>query len=386
MPRTPEAQFPALAARIPDPEVRSLFTWPFLNVSEIFDELVDAASAEILRRAGAWPVAPGTDPAGLIAGRGWAPRSLPLLAFVHAKLAAAGHLVASGGTYSPSGSEPGDLETLEAELAVAEPDAAVAGEAVRILVEETGLFLSGEKTGEEILFRPDRLPLWFRYFSNRNLLYSVNNHLGAVALSRLLPESGGRVLEIGGGAGSAAEAALAKLGPRVARYLFTEVVPTFFRRGERAARAAAAAGVTIEAAKLDMTKPWEAQGAASGSFDAVYSVNCFHVAPDLAAVLAEARAALAPGGWLVVSECVRPLGNAQPIYVELVFDLLESFTQVKLDPLARPTHGFLTPAAWRESLARAGFVDVTFLPDAEEIAKDYPSFFVSAVAARKARP
>ena len=135
-----------------------------------------------------------------------------------------------------------------------------------------------------------------------------------------------------------------------------------------------------------MTKPWEAQGAAPGSFDAVYSVNCFHVAPDLAAVLAEARAALAPGGWLVVSECVRPLGNAQPIYVELVFDLLESFTQVKLDPLARPTHGFLTPAAWRESLARAGFADVTFLPDAEEIAKSYPSFFVSAVAARKACP
>lgn len=386
MPRTPEALFPTLAARIPDPEVRALFTWPFLRVSEIFDELVDAASAEILRRAGAWPVAPGTDPAGLVAARGWSPRSLPLIAFVHGKLAAAGHLVASGGTYAPSGSEPGDLVALEAELAATEPDAAVAGEAVRILVEEAGLFLSGEKTGEEILFRVDRLPLWFRYFSNRNLLYSINNVLGALALSRLLPESGGRVLEIGGGAGSAAEAALARLGPRVSRYLFTEVVPTFFRRGERAARAAAAPGVAVDAVKLDMTKPWEAQGAAPGAFDAVYSVNCFHVAPDLAAVLAEARNALAPGGWLVVSECVRPLGNAQPIYVELVFDILESFTQVTLDPLARPTHGFLTPAAWRESLARAGFTDVTFLPDAEEIAKSYPSFFVSAVAARKAVP
>ncbi len=386
MPRTPEALFPTLAARIPDPEVRALFTWPFLRVSEIFDELVDAASAEILRRAGAWPVAPGTGPAGLVAARGWSPRSLPLIAFVHGKLAAAGHLVASGGTYAPSGSEPGDLVALEAELAATEPDAAVAGEAVRILVEEAGLFLSGEKTGEEILFRVDRLPLWFRYFSNHNLLYSINNVLGALALSRLLPESGGRVLEIGGGAGSAAQAALTRLGPRVSRYLFTEVVPTFFRRGERAARAAAAPGVAVDAVKLDMTKPWEAQAAAPGAFDAVYSVNCFHVAPDLAAVLAEARNALAPGGWLVVSECVRPLGNAQPIYVELVFDILESFTQVTLDPLARPTHGFLTPAAWRESLARAGFTDVTFLPDAEEIAKSYPSFFVSAVAARKAVP
>ena len=384
MPRTTEGEFPALTARIPDPEIRALFTWPFLRVSEVFDELVDAASAEVLRRAGAWPVAPGTAPAALLAARGWAPRSLPLVAFVHRKLAAAGHLSETDGTYAAAGPGPGDLAALEAELAAVEPDAAVAGEAVRILVEEAGAFLSGERTGEEILFRVDRLPLWFRYFSNRNLLYSINNHLGALALSRVLPESGGRVLEIGGGAGSAAEAALARLGPRLSRYLFTEVVPTFFRRGERAARAAAAPSVAVDAAKLDMTKPWEGQGAAPGAFDAVYSVNCFHVAPDLAAVLAEARRALAPGGWLVVSECVRPLGNDQPIYVELVFDLLESFTQVMLDPLARPTHGFLTPAAWRESLARAGFRDVTFLPDAEEIAKSYPSFFVSAVAARKA--
>ena len=383
MPRTPEADFPALSARIPDAEVRALFTFPFLRVSEVFDELVDAASAEILRRAGAWPVAPGTDPASLVSSRGWAARSLPLLAFVHRKLAAAGHLERRDGLYFAGGTEPGDLAALEAELAAAEPDAAVAGEAVRILVEEAGLFLSGERTGEEILFRPDRLPLWFRYFSNRNLLYAINNVLGALALSRVLPEAGGRVLEIGGGAGSAAEAALARLGPRVARYLFTEVVPTFFRRGERAARAAAAPGVAVDAVKLDMTRPWAAQGAEPGAFDAVYSVNCLHVAPDLGAVLAEAREALAPGGWLVVSECVRPLGNGQPIYVELVFDLLESFTQVALDPVARPTHGFLTPAAWRESLRRAGFVDVTFLPDAEEIAKGYPSFFVSAVAARK---
>ena len=384
MPRTTEAQFPALSARIPDPEVAALFTWPFLRVSEVFDDLVDAACAELLRRAGAWPVAPGTRPDALVAARGWAPRSLPLVAFVHGKLAASGHLAAVAGAYAPSGSEPGDLATLEAELAATEPDAAVAGEAVRILVEEVVPFLSGERTGEEILFRPDRLPLWFRYFSNRNLLYSVNNHLGAIALSRVLPEAGGRVLEIGGGAGSAAEAALAKLGPRASRYLFTEVVPTFFRRGERAARAAAAPGVVVDAAKLDMTRPWGEQGAAPGSFDAVYSVNCFHVAPDLGAVLDEAREALAPGGWLVVSECVRPLGNDQPIYVELVFDILESFTKVRLDPVARPTHGFLTPSAWRESLARAGFTDVAFLPDAEEIAKSYPSFFVSAVAARRA--
>ena len=120
MSRTSEEQFPALSARIPDAEARALFTWPFLRASEVFDELVDAASAELLRRAGAWPVAPGTAPAALVAARGWAPRSLPLVAFVHRKLAAAGHLVATVGGYAP-GNAAGN-SALDEEICCARAD------------------------------------------------------------------------------------------------------------------------------------------------------------------------------------------------------------------------------------------------------------------------
>jgi SAM-dependent methyltransferase len=131
-----------------------------------------------------------------------------------------------------------------------------------------------------------------------------------------------------------------------------------------------------------MSAPWEPQGIAPGSYDAVYSVNCFHVAQDLGFVLAEARRALKPGGTVVVSECLRPTKSARPIYVELVFDFLESFTHVKTDPVLRPTHGFLTPAAWRASFAEAGFSSVTVLPDVDALAENYPDFFVGAVIAR----
>ncbi len=188
---------------------------------------------------------------------------------------------------------------------------------------------------------------------------------------------------MGGGCGSAAEAALSRLGERVSRWRFTELVPTFARRGERAARAAAGAGTLVEAAKLDMTRPWEAQGVAPGSFDAVYSVNCFHVAPDLGFVLAEARAALKPGGVVVVSECVKPGAHPPPSYVDFVFDFLTSFTDVKTDPVLRPNHGFLSPAAWRASFAAAGFRDVEVLPDVDAVAKRFPKFFVGAVVARR---
>jgi SAM-dependent methyltransferase len=166
------------------------------------------------------------------------------------------------------------------------------------------------------------------------------------------------------------------------RWRFTELVPTFARRGERAARAAAASGTLVEAAKLDMTKPWAEQGVLPGTFDAVYSVNCFHVAPDLGFVLAEAKAALKPGGVVVVSECVKPGANPPPSYVDFVFDFLTSFTHVKTDPVLRPNHGFLSPAAWRASFAAAGFHGVEVLPDVDAVAARFPKFFVGALVAR----
>ena len=71
-----------------------------------------------------------------------------------------------------------------------EPDAAVGAEIVSLLADEGAAFLRGEKTGEEILFSPVRLPLWIRYFSNANILYAINNALGAEVLTRVLPGVG----------------------------------------------------------------------------------------------------------------------------------------------------------------------------------------------------
>ena len=89
-----------------------------------------------------------------------------------------------------------------------------------------------------------------------------------------------------------------------------------------------------------------------------------------------------PGGVAVVSECVRPGKDPPPSYVDFVFNFLTSFTNVTLDPVLRPNHGFLSPAAWRASFAAAGFGDVTLVPDVDAVAARYPKFFVGAVAAR----
>jgi SAM-dependent methyltransferase len=281
---------------------------------------------------------------------------------------------------------PADSGAKEKALAIAPssaPGFTIVDELSRNIVD----YFEGRKTGEEILFSPARLSLWFDYFNNDNLLYAVNNRLGAEAVVRAISRThGSSVLELGGGAGSAASALLERLEVegllgKIEKYVFTEPVPAFLRRGERALRGRFP-GVSLEARKLDMNLSLPEQGLAPESFDLVYAVNTIHVAHDLGATLRHVREVLKPGGAAVFSECVRPKAG-QPIYVEYAFNFLENFVNVVTDPETRPTHGFLTPRNWRAALAKAGFEKIEILPDVEELAKRFPKFFVAAITSRK---
>ncbi|EOD62968.1 polyketide synthase [Amycolatopsis vancoresmycina DSM 44592] len=379
------ADFAKLRAAIADERVREHFPYRFLAANETFGRLVDATAYRILASIGALPSADGisVQQAKQELSIPWR-RTIPLH-FLYEKLSDSGILTREGGRFVPGPAAVPVWDDVAAELAAREPGAAVAAEILQTLVDEAKKFFAGEATGDEILFAPQQLPLWLKYFSNDNLLYSINNKVGAEALSRLVPAGGIEILEIGGGCGSGAEQVLRTLGADVKRYRFTEVAETFARHGEKAAAAAASPTTTVESARIDMTLPWEGQGVEPGTFDAVYAVNCFHVAPDLDFVVAEAAKALKPGGAVVVSECVRPTKLARPIHAEIIFDFLDSFTDVMTDPVKRPTHGFLTPAAWRATFEAAGLGDVTVLPDVDAIAEEYPDFVVGAVIARAAR-
>jgi len=249
-------------------------------------------------------------------------------------------------------------------------------------------FLRGDITGEEVLFSPRRLRLWVDYFSNGNGLYALNNRIGAAAVEQWLPRDGGVVLELGGGLGSGAIALLGRMASAdrlgaIGEYRFTELVPAFLRRGEVALRALRPENVSLRFDILDMNRPFEAQGLAPSSATAVYAVNTLHVAYDLDFTLAEIRRTLRPGGWLIVSECVRPFPR-QALYAEFVFNLIETFRSPRLDPVHRPNGGFLTPEQWKEAIESAGFVDTRFAPDITRIRRQAPDFFVAAIGA--ARP
>jgi SAM-dependent methyltransferase len=248
-------------------------------------------------------------------------------------------------------------------------------------------FLRGKRSGEDILLAPTRLPLWVAYFSNDNVLYAVNNRVGAVALEAWLPREPGVVLELGGGCASGTTAALERLADtgRLAHlrgYRFTELVPAFLRRGERNVRARFpdVPGLTFES--LDMNRSFGEQGVADGSVSVVYAVNTLHVARDLAFTLGEIRRVLAPGGQVIVSECVR-LFPGQTLYPEFVFNLMATFRAPLLHPGYRPNGGFLMTEQWAEALAAAGFRDVRVLPDLARIRHVLPTFYAGAIGATR---
>jgi len=388
-------ELPELLARIPDPAIRSLFSHEFILCSEEFDRFTTDVLLNLVRDLGLEePLRRGTTVEGVIAEKGYAPRAEVPLRWFFRKLAAEEYLDVEGSgpreSFRARGPLPaGDPDRAETQSRAIDPRSAPPFAVVRAMLEHVPAFLRGEKTGEEVLFSPAKLPLWFDYFSNENLLYQINNRLGAEAVFRALPRSReATVVEIGGGSGSAALAVAERLArdaalPRVGRYVFTEVVPTFLRRAERAIRARSPE-LRIEFQKLDMDQGFEEQGLPRETADVVYAVNTVHIAKDLHATLGRIRETLKPGGAAVFSECVRPF-EGQPIYVELVFNFLQNFTGVATDPRTRPNHGFLTPENWRNAFRAAGFERPEILPDVEELARHYDAFFVAAVSARRPR-
>jgi len=248
-------------------------------------------------------------------------------------------------------------------------------------------FLRGEVAGEDVLFSARRLRLWIDYFSNDNGLYAVNNRVAAAAVEQWLAPAGGVLLELGGGLGSGALAVLERLEATgrlsaITEYRFTEFVSAFLRRGEQTLRACYPALPCLTSRSLDMNRPFDAQGVTPASVALVYAVNTLHVAHDLDFTLDEVRRALAPGGHLVASECVRPRPR-QPVHAEFVFNLAATFRSPRLRPPHRPHGGFLTPEQWAGTIAAAGFEDIRFLPDIVRIRDEAPDFTVAAIGATR---
>lgn len=244
----------------------------------------------------------------------------------------------------------------------------------------------GELSGEDALLNPEVIALWLDYFDNANLLYSANNRVAAIVAARQVADCERfSILELGAGAGSGTEALLQELDrkgqlDRLERYVVTEPSTFFRRRSERKLKSRFRAW-PLTFASLDIDRPWAEQGVDGERFELIYGVNVLHVAKVLGFSLREARVRLTPGGTLVAGECIRPFPH-HGVYIEFVFELLDSFNNVVLDRECRPRSGFLTPEEWRRSLSAAGFVQVDMRPNHFHTRVIFPHLLVAAVCGR----
>jgi SAM-dependent methyltransferase len=375
-------------------DILPLFSDSFVRSCDLYEEYVFRLTLEVFRRAGLEAVCTrlvtteqAIEQAGFLASAArvpldWILRTLSMRGVLH-----------TGGEGSVVRYRlPGDLPELDAasvreEQARHDPSALPSYAMAALAAEHYPEVLRGQATGESVLFGPGTIGAWFDYFSNANVLYAISNAIGAIACDAALPEAGGMILELGGGLGSGAEALLSRLRangriPAVSSYRFTEISLPFLRRGQKSLTAGFPE-VPCVFARLDMNKPFAEAGVAAGGYALVHGVNTLHVATDLAFTLSEVRAALAPRGSIVISECVRPFPG-QPIYVEFVFNLLEAFRDPVLAPGWRPNGGFLTPEQWTAALETNGFREIRIVPDVAAIRDVYPSFVVAAIVASRA--
>jgi SAM-dependent methyltransferase len=383
----------ALARRLPPPLI-AWFDRAFVESSLRYEEYVFRLALEVLHQAEIAPALARPGTAAEIAARaGLDPsRSAVPVAWMLRYVGARGAVAVDAGPGAPRFSACGPVPRLDpapirTQQEAADPAWLPSYALAELVAREYPAFLRGQVTGEEILFTPSRFRLWGEYFANSNALYAVNNRVGAVAVEQWMPAGPGTILELGGGLASAALALLERLEGagrlgRIREYRFTELVPAFLRRGQGVLESRFAGADFLRFQPLDMNRPFAAQGIAEGSVSTVYAVNTLHVARDLGATLREIQRALRPGGQLIASECVRPRPG-QAIYVEFVFNLMETFRAPRLAPPHRPNGGFLTPEQWAGLLEEAGFRDVRFLPDIVALRDEFPTFYVAALGARR---
>ena len=383
----------ALAAILPA-RISPPFTGTFIRSATLYDEYILRLTLAIFRTTGLEKAAatPGTTDelvtrAGFEPGRARVPVDWMLRRLSHRGILEQREVDGRSRFHLR-----GELPQLDpAEILEAQRRQDVSWQSSYVLAETVAqdypVFLRGERTGEEVLFSPSRLRLWVNFFSNDNGLYVVNNLVGAAAAVELMPPAPIVIMELGGGLGSGAAALLDELRRAgrwadVGEYRFTELVPFFMRRGQQALEARFPDASFLKFSALDMNLPFAGQGIAPGSVSLVYAVNTLHVARDLDFTLREIFDALAPGGRLVVSECIRT-APAQAIYIEFIFNLMETFRSPVLHPPYRPNGGFLAPEEWQGAMEAAGFVDVRMLPDIPSLRARFPHFQVGAVGATR---
>ncbi len=233
------------------------------------------------------------------------------------------------------------------------------------------------KLPQKTLTSPKNLSLWYKFFSNDNPIYNVNNKLLKWIMKKLEFPKELKVLELGGGVGSTTFSIQEILLDKTDRleYIYSDIHPLFIRQVKRKNNFP-----HLKTIHLNFDKPFEPQGIPKNGVNVVIAVNALHNAYHLEKTLLEIYNSLSSGGYLIISEAVK-IYKDQPIALEIIFKQLEIDIQVTEK---RKSSGFLEYKTWCNLLQETNFSNLTVYPDLDSITSLYPRCNIVAIVARKA--
>jgi pyochelin synthetase len=224
----------------------------------------------------------------------------------------------------------------------------------RASAEAVPQLLRGEVEATHIFFSEGSNAIARAWYADNAAARRMNALLSTVVASIAAGHADGRplrVLEVGGGIGTATEVILPALADIPVDYRFTDVSHYFLS----AARERFGARPGMRFGLFDMNRDVREQGYAANSFDVVVSSGALNNARDTAAVLERLRGLLTAEGWLVVLDLSREHAEVTATHAFMMEDPQD--LRRDLDTV------FIDREQWTELLALAGGQAVLCLPE-----------------------
>ncbi|WP_026423392.1 beta-ketoacyl synthase N-terminal-like domain-containing protein [Actinokineospora inagensis] len=239
----------------------------------------------------------------------------------------------------------------------ANPDLAATHVLVETMLRALPEILTGERLATEVMFPGSSMELVETAYKTNPASEFFNRVLATELVTHLRSSAGSppRILEIGAGTGATSAVVLRALqaeGLAVREYCYTDLSRAFL---EHAERSYGPGNPFLAYHILNVENPLTEQGIPVGEYDVVIAANVLHATKNIRTTLRNTKAALRPGGLLLLNEL-----TVNNLLNQFTFGLLEGWWRFE-DPEWRiPGSPILSADHWQRVLAEEGFGPVTF--------------------------
>jgi len=216
--------------------------------------------------------------------------------------------------------------------------------------------LQGNTLATDIIFPNASMEKVENVYAN-NLISDTYNEIVANAVVTYVQQSQDidvdkkiRVLEIGAGTGGTSRTIFPKLKPyasAIEEYCYTDLSMAFLFHAEDNY---IPENPYVSCKRLDISKDIASQGIKIGSYDLVIATNVLHATDNIKRTLANAKAALARDGFLILNEL-----SELTVFHHLTSGLLDGWWLFEDPELRINNCPGLSPGMWRQVLEQEGF-------------------------------